>query len=382
MDFNFTKEQRHIKKAARKFAEGEIKEVAKEFDRKEEFPMELWKKACALGFVGVYLKKENGGPGLGLFETCLITEEFWRIDPGCGCLLLTPFGAELIQDHGTAAQKQKYLPPICKGEAIMASAITEPNAGSDIFAIKTTAVKEGDEYVINGSKIFITNGTIANYMLVYCLSDSGTDNRKNKFSIFIVETDRPGFEATKIKGKLGIRASDTAELSFRNVRIPKENLLGEKEGEGFPQIMELFNANRLIAAAQGVGVAQGALDQAITYVKQRKTFGQYIGKNQAVQFKLAEMATRVEAARVLTYQAASLFDGGKRDPKLIAMAKWYAGETGVRVTDDSLQLHGGYGYINECDIERFYRDAKIVEIYEATKEMEKATIAKLLLGKF
>lgn len=146
--------------------------------------------------------------------------------------------------------------------------------------------------------------------------------------------------------------------------------------------MELFNANRLIAAAQGVGVAQGALDQAITYVKQRKTFGQYIGKNQAVQFKLAEMATRVEAARILTYQAASLFDGGKRDPKLIAMAKWYAGETGVRVTDDSLQLHGGYGYINECDIERFYRDAKIVEIYEATKEMEKATIAKLLLGKF
>ncbi|MFH0725561.1 MAG: acyl-CoA dehydrogenase family protein [Pseudomonadota bacterium] len=382
MDFNFTKEQRHIKKAARKFAEGEIKDVAKEFDQKEEFPMELWKKACALGFVGVYLKKENGGPGLGLLEACLITEEFWRIDPGCGCLLLTPFGAELIQDHGTAAQKQKYLPPICKGEAIMASAITEPNAGSDIFAIKTTAVKEGDEYVINGSKIFITNGTIAHYMLVYCLSDSGTDNRKNRFSIFIVETDRPGFEATKIKGKLGIRASDTAELCFRNVRIPKENLLGEKEGEGFPQIMELFNANRLIAAAQGVGVAQGALDQAITYVKQRKTFGQYIGKNQAVQFKLAEMATRVEAARILTYQAASLFDGGKRDPKLIAMAKWYAGETGVRVTDDSLQLHGGYGYINECDIERFYRDAKIVEIYEATKEMEKATIAKLLLGKF
>ena len=197
----------------------------------------------------------------------------------------------------------------------------------------------------------------------------------------MVETDRVGFEASKIRGKMGIRASDTAELSFNNVRVPQENLVGGKEGNGFSQTMELFNINRIVAASQGVGVAQGALELAITHVKKREAFGQAVGKFQAIQFKLAEMATKVEAARVLTYQAAWLLDNGRTDPKLIAMAKWMAGETGVRVTDDALQLHGGYGFINEYDIERFYRDAKIVEIYEATKEMEKITIARQLLSK-
>ncbi len=382
MDFELSKIQRDIKKAAREFAEGEFTDIAREYDQKEEFPIDLWKKACELGFVGAFIEEEYGGAGLGYLESSLIMEEFWRVDPGCGCILLTAFGTELIQAYGTREQKQQYLPSIPKGKAIMGTAVTEPNAGSDILSIETTALRNGEEYVINGSKIFITNGSIADYLAVFCVTDPHGKSKYQRHSIIVVETDRQGFEASKIKGKLGIRASDTAEIVFNDVRVPRKNVIGEKEGQGFSQIMELFNINRVIAAAQGVGVAQGALEKAINYVKRRTAFGQPIGKFQAIQFKLAEMATMVEAARALTYQAAWLIDAGKRDPKLIAMAKWYAGQTGVRVTDDALQLHGGYGYINEYDIERFYRDAKIVEIYEATKEIEKNTIARQLLGKF
>lgn len=382
MDFQLTKEQRDIREAAREFAEGEIRDIAREYDQREEFPMDLWKKACDLGFVGVYIDEAYDGPGLGFFEASLIMEEFWRVDPGCGCVLLTAFGTEMIQNFGTEQQKKRYISPIPRGEAIMGSAVTEPDAGSDIFGIATAAVKDGDDYVINGTKMFITNGSIADYLAVYCLTNPEAKSRYERYSIFIVERDRPGFQANKLKGKLGIRASDTAEIVLNDVRVPKENLLGGKEGQGFPQIMDLFNINRVLAAAQGVGVAQGALDQAIAHVKKRKAFGQPVGKFQAIQFKLAEMATMIESARLLTYQAAWLMDNGQKDPTLIAMAKWLAGETGVRVTDDALQMHGGYGYINEYDIERFYRDAKIVEIYEATKEMEKITIARQLLGKF
>ncbi|UCB48223.1 MAG: acyl-CoA dehydrogenase family protein [Deltaproteobacteria bacterium] len=382
MNFQLTKEQRDIRQAAREFAEGEIREIAREYDQREEFPVDLWKKACDLGFVGVYIDEAYDGPGLGFFEASLIMEEFWRVDPGCGCVLLTAFGTEMIQNFGTEQQKKRYIPPIPRGDAIMGSAVTEPDAGSDIFGIATAAVKDGDDYVINGTKMFITNGSIADYLAVYCLTNPGAKSRYDRYSIFIVERDRPGFQANKLKGKLGIRASDTAEIVLNDVRVPKENLLGGKEGQGFPQIMDLFNINRVLAAAQGVGVAQGALDQAIAHVKKRKAFGQPVGKFQAIQFKLAEMATMIESARLLTYQAAWLIDNGQKDPTLIAMAKWLAGETGVKVTDDALQMHGGYGYINEYDIERFYRDAKIVEIYEATKEMEKITIARQLLGKF
>lgn len=382
MDFQMTKEQKDIRQAARDFAEKEIREIAHEFDQKEEFPRELWKKACGLGFVGVYLDEAYQGPGLGYLEAALIMEEFWRVDPGCGCILLAAFGTELIQNYGTEEQKKKYIPPVPQGRAIMGAAITEPDAGSDIFGVATSAVKEGDAYVINGTKMFITNGSIADYLAVYCLTNPEAKSRYERYSFFIVETDRPGFQANKLHGKMGIRASDTAEIVLSGVKVPKENLIGGKEGKGFAQVMDLFNINRVLAASQGVGVAQGALDQAIAHVKKRRAFGQPIGKFQAIQVKLAEMATMVEASRLLTYQAAWLIDRGTKDPRLIAMAKWLSGETGVRVTDDALQLHGGYGYINEYPIERFYRDAKIVEIYEGTKEMEKMTIAHQLLGNF
>jgi len=263
----------------------------------------------------------------------------------------------------------------------MGTAITEPDAGSDILSILTVAKREGDDYVINGAKQFITNGSIAHYLAVFCLTQPEAESRLKRFGILIVETDRPGFGALKISGKMGIRASDTAEIRLSGVKIPKGNLIGMKEGEGFFQIMQIFNINRVIAASQGVGVAQGALDKAIQYVKKRKQFGQPLSAFQAIQFKIAEMATWVEAARALTYQAGWMIDQGKVDPKLISMAKWLAGEVGVKVTNEALQLHGGYGYIADYDIERFYRDAKIVEIYEGTKEIEKNTIAREILGR-
>jgi alkylation response protein AidB-like acyl-CoA dehydrogenase len=381
MDFELTHRQKQIRLAAREFAEGEFPEIAREYDRREEFPRDLWKKACELSFIGLFIKKEYGGLGLGFLEFGMVMEEFWRVDPGCGNILLTAFGSELIQLYGTEEQKKKYLPPLTQGKAIMGTAITEPDAGSDILSILTLAKREGDHYVINGTKQFITNGSIANYLAVFCLVHPENESRLKRFGVIIVETDRPGFGAIKLTGKLGIRASDTAEIRFSDVRVPKENLISEKEGEGFSQIMQLFNINRVIAASQGVGVAQGALDKAVKHVKQRKQFGQPISTFQAVQFKIAEMATWVEAARALTYKAGWMLDHGKVDPKLISMAKWIAGEVGVRVANDALQLHGGYGYMADYDIERFYRDAKIVEIYEGTKEIEKNTIARELLGK-
>jgi alkylation response protein AidB-like acyl-CoA dehydrogenase len=381
MDFELTNRQKQIRTLAREFAEGEFPEIAREYDRREEFPKDLWKKACELGFVGIFIKKEYGGLGLGFLEFAIVMEEFWRVDPGCGNILLTAFGSELIQLYGTEEQKLRYLPPLTKGKAIMGTAITEPDAGSDILSISTSAKKDEDHYVINGTKQFITNGSIANYLAVFCLVHPEAESRLKRFGIIMVEADRPGFGAIKITGKLGIRASDTAEVRFSDVRAPKENLIGQREGEGFFQIMQLFNINRVIAAAQGVGVAQGSLDKAIKHVKQRKQFGRPIGSFQAVQFQIAEMATWVEAARTLTYKAGWMIDHGKTDPKLISMAKWLAGEVGVKVANDALQLHGGYGYIADYDIERFYRDAKIVEIYEGTKEIEKNTIAREILGR-
>ena len=380
MDFELSKEQKDIKRAAREFAEGEFTQIARECDQKEKFPVEVWKKASELGFIGAYLPEEYGGGGFGLLEHAMLMEEFWRVDPGCGCILLTAFGSKLIEKYGTPEQKRKYLPPLTKGKAIMGTAITEPDAGSDIFGIGSVAQRRGNEYVINGSKTFITSGTISNYLAVYCLTDPERKSKAERYGIILVETDRPGVERTKITGKLGIRASDTAEVVFKDVRVPAENLIGG-EGEGFRQIMWLFNFARVEASAQGVGVAQGAFEKAVKYVKKRRAFGQPIGAFQGIQWKIAEMATMIENARHLYYKSAWLYDQGKVDRTMIAMAKWYGGEIGVRVTDEALQLHGGYGFVAEYDVERFYRDAKIVEIYEATKEIEKNTIAREILGK-
>jgi alkylation response protein AidB-like acyl-CoA dehydrogenase len=380
MDLDLTKEQKDIRRAAREFAEGEFPEIAKSCDQEERYPRDLVSKAAELGLVGINFPQEYGGSGYGYLEKCLITEEFWRVDPGLGAVVISAtVGADIIDLYGTDTQKRTYLTPLTKGEAVMGCAITEPNAGSDVSAITTLAKKDGAGYVVNGNKMFITNGTVASFFSVLCLTDPDNPTRHRRHSVILVESDREGFEAIKLRHKLGIRASDTAELYFKDVRVPRDNLIGD-EGNGFHQFMEFFNRTRIHVGAQGVGIAQGALEKAITHAKKREQFGKTLSSFQAVQFKIAEMATRIQAARNLVYEAALRADKGMLDRKLTAMAKWFAGETGVRVAEEALQIHGGYGYLGEYDIERFYRDAKIIEIYEGTKEIEKIIIARALLS--
>jgi alkylation response protein AidB-like acyl-CoA dehydrogenase len=381
MDFNLTKEQQIIQKAAREFAKGEFTAVARELDINEAYPTEIVKKARKLDLMGLFIPEEYGGPGLGYLEQAMVLEEFWKVDPGIGQQLSSiTFGAEELILFGTEAQKKKWLPPLFEGDAVMGFAITEPDAGSDTAAVTTTAVKEGDEYVINGSKVMIGNGTVGTFMLVYCLTSPDEERKTARHSILIVETDREGYKAEPMHGKMGLRASDTSSVYFNNVKVPRENLLGA-EGNGFIQLMKFFDHSRSYVAGHGIGLAQGALDMAIKHVKGRKQFGRPIGAFQATQFKIAEMATKVETARAMVYKSAWLLDQGKPDTKLTAMAKLYACHTAVEVVDESLQLHGGYGYFNDYDIERFYRAAKVLEIYEGTKEVEKIVIAREILGK-
>ena len=381
MDFDLSKEQRDIKKAARRFAEGEFPNIAQECDRQEKYPRDLVTKAAELGFIGVNIPNEYGGGGCGYLEKCIIAEEFWRVDPGLGSVLIAAtFGADMVDLYGTREQKQKYLTPLTTGRSVMGSAITEPDAGSDVAAIKTRATKDGDDYVINGNKMFITNGTVASYFAVICLTDPENPSRHRRHSVILVERDREGFKAVKIQHKLGIRASDTAELFFADVHVPLENLIGE-EGKGFYQFMEFFNRTRIHVGAEGVGIAQGAMEKAINHAKNRSQFGTALSSFQSIQFKIAEMATRIQAARNLVYEAAFRADKRKSDQRLTAMAKWFAGETAVRVAEEAVQIHGGYGYVGDYDVERYYRDAKIIEIYEGTKEIEKIIISRALLSK-
>jgi acyl-CoA dehydrogenase len=379
VDFHLTPEQIDIKRAAREFAEGEFPKVARECDREETTNMDILNKARALGFAGIFIDEKYGGMGCGYLENALVMEEFWRVDPGLGgqatCIA---FGSEMLLLYGTEAQKERYLTSVCKGNAIGAVAVTEPDAGSDVLSVSTRAVRRNGGYVINGSKMFISNGTIATFFVTLCLTNPEAGSKKERHSVIVIEADRPGVERNKLKGKLGIRAHDTAEITFKDVWVPEENRIGD-EGKGFDCFMAFFNRSRSYVAAQGVGVGQGALEMAVRHVKQRKAFGQPLANFQLVQVKLAEMATLVEAARNLVYKAAWKVDRGEIEPALISMAKWYAGEVGVKVVNEALQLHGGYGYLEEYDISRFYRDAKIVEIYEGTKEIEKMVIGRQLI---
>ncbi len=379
MDFELPEELKMLADTAYRFAKAEFPKYARECDREEKFPWELWKKACELGFTGAWIPEEYGGGGVGRLGFAVIMEQFARVDLGLSHILSSTFGADLILLFGAEEQKKKYLPPLAKGEAISAGAFSEPDAGTDVAGIRTRAEKEGNEYVINGSKMFITNGTICDFMVVLCITNPEEEKRHRRMSLILVEADRPGITRNKIYGKMGIRASDTAEITFENVRVPVENLIGQ-EGRGFHQVMQMFNVTRASVAARGVGCAQGALDLAVSYVKERKAFGQPLAAFQVIQFKIAEMATRVELARNTVYKAAWKVDRGEIDPTLSAMAKYYAGETAVWVANQALQLHGGYGYIDEYDVQRFYRDAKILEIYEGTTEAEKLTIARRLLA--
>ena len=379
MDFQFTKEQNDIRRSAREFAEKEFPEVGRICDLDEKYPFDLWKKACGLGLIGCFIPEEYGGAGYGVTENCIVTEQFWRVDPGCGqCMNSAVIGVDIIEMFGTEEQKRMYIPPLVSGDKMMGIALTEPDSGSDLLSASSEAAKEGDEYIINGHKTFITNGDIAQFLLVFCATNPEEKEKRARFSFIIVETDRPGYESVTLKEKLGIRASNTSEIWFKDVRVPQGNLVG-KEGSGAQYVMAFFNRSRIMVAAAGVGLAQGAMERAIRYTKARRQFGQRLADFQVNRFKIAEMGTMIEAARNLTYKAATMVDKTMGEPGLVAMAKWFAGWVAVRTVDEALQMHGGYGYMGECDISRFYRDAKILEIYEGTKEIEKELVATSLL---
>ncbi|PSP84638.1 acyl-CoA dehydrogenase [Halobacteriales archaeon QS_1_68_17] len=382
MDFALTEEQRQIRDEVRRFAENEVAPVATEHDRREKFPHEVVEKAAEMGLTGANIPLEYGGVGYSTLEVALITEELFAVDPGIGLSIsATSFGSDAIVEFGTDEQKERYLEPVAAGDAIMGAAISEPDTGSDVSSVSTTARKDGDEWVLDGNKMWITNGSVGDFFVVMCETDPDAEGRYNGFSQIVVEADRDGFDAKKITGKLGIRASDTAELILDGVRVPEENLVGTR-GMGFLQLMQFFDDTRTAVAAQGVGIARGAADRALEYAQEREQFGQPISEFQAIQHKLADMYTRTEAARQLTYKSAwSVDNEDGQITTLASMAKEYASRVAVDVADEAVQVHGGAGYVDDFDVERFYRDAKITQIYEGTTEIQKNIIARELLGK-
>ena len=382
MDFELTDEQRQIQDEIARFAENEIKPVATEYDTEEKFPREIVEKAAEMGLTGANIPLEYGGAGYDTLTNAIIAEELFAADPGIGLSIQSAaFGADAIIGFGSEAQKEEYLEPVATGDAIMGTAISEPDTGSDVSSVSTQARKEGDEWVINGNKMWITNGSVGDYFVVLCETDPDAEGRYNGFSQILVESDREGFEAEKITGKLGIRASDTAELILDDVRVPEENLIGTR-GAGFLQIMQFFDETRTGVAAQGVGIARGAAERALAYAQDREQFGQSISEFQAIQHKLAEMFTEIEAARQLTYKSAWSVDNSEDQlTQLASMAKEKASRVAVETADEAVQIHGGAGYVNDFDVERFYRDAKITQIYEGTTEIQKNIIARELLGK-
>ncbi len=380
MDFNLSEEMKMLQNMAYKFARLEIAPHSSEADLEEKYTPEIHKKAAELGLVGSWIPEEYGGVGFGVLGNALITEQISRIDMGIGVnIVVASFGGEAILHSGSEEQKKEYLPKIASGEYVSAGAYTEPNAGTDVSGVATRAVKDGDDYIINGQKMFITNGTVCDIMVVLAITNPEAKRRHDRFSLIIVPADTPGITKTKIKGKLGIRASDTAELSFEDVRVPQKNRLGE-EGRGFAQVMHFFDTTRIMVSAQGVGLGQGCLDEAVRYAKERSAFGAPLGNFQLTQAKLTEMAIRIEAARNLVYKAAWLYDQGTPDFNLAAMAKYFCGQTAVFCANAALEIHGGYGYIEEYKVQKFYRDAKILELYEGTKEAEIMTIGKTLMS--
>jgi hypothetical protein len=381
VDFSFTDEQNQLRRSIREFAEGEILPHVMEWDEASKFPIEIMPKLAEMGLLGVIFPEQYGGAGLGYVEYVIAIEELSRIDGSVGIIVAAH--NSLCSNHifkfGTEEQKKKYLTPLAQGKKIGAWSLTEPEAGSDAGGTRTTAKRDGNNWVINGSKTFCTNGHYADYAVVMALTDKSKNS--HGISAFIVEKGTPGFKPGKKENKLGLRASDTSELIFTDCKVPAENMLGA-EGEGFIGSLKILDGGRISIAALGLGMAQGALDAAIKYSKQRKQFGQAISEFQAIQFKLADMATQVEAARLLVYQAAWLAD--RKDVRFTresSMAKLFSSEVAVRVANECVQIHGGYGFIKDYPAEKFYRDVKLCTIGEGTSEIQKLVIARQLLGK-
>jgi alkylation response protein AidB-like acyl-CoA dehydrogenase len=378
MNFDFTPEQLEVKRTAREISEEWLAKDAGERDENEEFPTEAIKKFMELGFGGMLVPENYGGSGMDTISYVLALEEIARIDASA-CVILSvnnSLACYPILTFGTEAQKKKYLLPLAKGEQLGAYCLTEPNAGSDAGNQQTTARPEGDFYILNGSKMFVTNGTKADTYVVY----TSTEKEKKTAGItaFIVERNTPGLIVGKKEKKLGIRSSDTSQIIFENCKVPKENLLG-KYNEGFKIAMSTLDGGRIGIAAQALGIAQGAIEAAVRYSKERKQFNKLISEFQATQFKIADMYTRIQAARLLILQAAVKRDKGEKFIKEASMAKLYASETAMWVTNQAVQIFGGYGYIREFPVERFMRDAKITEIYEGTSEIQRIVISRDIL---
>lgn len=377
MNFELTEEQQMIRDTVRDFAEREIKPLAHELDEKAEFSYDITAKMGELGLFGMYLPEKYGGQGLDTLSYIIAVEELARIDSSQAATLAAhnSLGIGPIYYYGTEEQKMKYLPPLCTGQALWGFGLTEPNAGSDSRGSKTTAKQDGGEWVIDGSKIFITNGSADISIGSAVQAVSGEENGKKIFSTFLVDKGTPGFKTVSMHGKMMWRASDTAELYFDDCRIPKENLLG-KIGEGSHIMLSTLDNGRLSIAAMGLGLAQGAFELARAYGNERKQFGKPINKFQVNAFKLADMALKIELGRNLLYKACWLKDAGKPFGKESAMAKLYCSEIAREVADEAVQIHGGYGLMKDYDIERFYRDARLLQIGEGTSEIQRLVISR------
>lgn len=378
MNFDFTEDQKMIQQTAREFAESEIKPTTISRDINAEFPYDIVKQLGELGFMGMMVQPEYGGSGLDTVSYVLALIEISKIDASVGVIMsvnnsLVCWG---LEEYGSEYLKEKYLTPLAKGEKLGAFALSEPDAGSDATHQSTAAIEDGNFYILNGIKNWITNGTTADYYLVMAQTDK--EKRYKGITTFLVEKGTEGFEPGKKEDKLGIRSSDTCSLIFSNCKVPKENIVWEI-GKGFNFAMNTLDGGRIGIAAQAIGIAEASFEAALKYSKERKTFGVPICQHQAIQFKLSDMATKIESAKLLTLQSAAIKDAGKNFVKEAAMAKLYASKIAVECALDAIQIHGGYGYVREYLVERYLRDSKITEIYEGTSEIQKLVIARTLL---
>ncbi|MGA8143031.1 MAG: acyl-CoA dehydrogenase [Candidatus Acidiferrales bacterium] len=387
MEFSLTDEQQQLRRTVRAFAEAEILPHVMEWDEVSKFPSEIIPKLAEMGFLGVIFPEKYGGAGMGYVEYAIIIEELSRVDGSIGIIVAAhnSLCTNHIYKFGTEEQKKKYVTPLAQGKKLGCWSLTEPEAGSDAGGTRTTAVRKDGGWLINGSKTFTTNGHYADICVGMAVTDAS--KKSHGISAFIVEKGTSGFRPGKKENKLGLRASDTSEVVFTDCRVPAENLLG-KEGEGFVNSLQILDGGRISIASLGLGMAQGAYECSVKYAKQRKQFGKPIGDFQAIQFKLADMAMEIEAARLLTYKAAWLADraiaAGDYDARITSessMAKLYAGEVAVRVANEAVQIHGGYGFIKDYPAEKFYRDVKLCTIGEGTSEIQRLVIARQILGK-
>lgn len=378
VNFEFTDEQQHLRKMVREFAEQEIRPNVMKWDEAGEFPLATVKELGKLGLMGIVFPVEYGGAGMGYIEYATAIEELSRVDGSVGIIVAahTSLASNHIFLAGNEEQKRKYIPKLASGEFIGAWGLTEPGAGSDAGSARTTAVRKGDKWVLNGTKTFITNGHYADVVVVLAVTDKTAHT--HGLSAFAVEAGTKGFRPGKKENKLGLRASDTAELIFEDCEIPAANLLG-KEGDGFIDAMRILDGGRISIAALGLGMAQGAYETARDYSKERKQFGKAISENQAIQWKLADMATEIEAARLLTWRAAWMKDNGMKTTLESSMAKLYTSEVAVRVANEGVQIHGGYGFIKDYPAEKFYRDVKLCTIGEGTSEIQRLVISRQIL---